>query len=105
VVTHSPLAPVALVQLLYAALSSLTNATFLLGSLKCVATSKQWMTAVENCRCKLKCSRCGSSLEGLKRLGGSMCDTIKHGPCLSATEMTVSGSGDIQMCQNININI
>jgi len=35
------------------ALSSLTQATILLGSLKCVATSKQWVTADEDCGCKL----------------------------------------------------
>jgi len=36
-----------------AALSSLTQATNLSGLVKCVATSQQWVTAVEDCRYKL----------------------------------------------------
>jgi len=44
VVTHSPLTPEAQVQLPDAALSSWTQATILSGSVKCVATSKQWVT-------------------------------------------------------------
>jgi len=68
VVTHFPLTPVAWVQLADTALSSLTQATILLGSVKCEATSKQRMAAVENCGCK--CFRCGSALEGIKRVGG-----------------------------------
>jgi len=39
-----------------------------LGSVKYEATSRQWVTAVENCGCK--CSKCGSALEGIKREGG-----------------------------------
>jgi len=34
-----------------------------LGSVKCKATSKQWVTAGKNCGCK--CSRYGSALEGI----------------------------------------
>jgi len=31
----------------------MTLATILLGSVKCEATSEQWVIAVEDCRCKL----------------------------------------------------
>jgi len=41
---------------------------FVSGSVKCVATIKQWVTAVEHCECE--CSKCGSALEGMKRAGG-----------------------------------
>jgi len=49
VVTHLPLTQVAWVQLLDSALSSLTQVIVLFGSVKCVATSLQWVTAVEDC--------------------------------------------------------
>jgi len=52
-VTHPPLTPVAWFHLPKAALSSLTQATIPSGSVKCVTTSKQWVAAVEDCRCKL----------------------------------------------------
>jgi len=68
VVTHSPLTPAARVQLPDVALSSLTQATILSGSVKRESTNKQWATAVKICRCKR--SRCGSELEGIKRVGG-----------------------------------
>jgi hypothetical protein len=42
-----------LVQLPDAAPLSLTQATILLGLVKCEATSKQWVTAVGDCGCKL----------------------------------------------------
>jgi len=52
--THSPLTLEARVRLPDAALSSLTHlASILSGTVKCVATSKQWVTAVEACGCKL----------------------------------------------------
>jgi len=44
------LLPMTPVQLSDAALSSLTQATILSWSVKCVATSKQWVAAVEDCR-------------------------------------------------------
>jgi len=59
VVTDSPLTTAALVQLPDVAHSSLAQATILSGSVKCEATSKQWVTAVENCGCK--CCRRGSA--------------------------------------------
>jgi len=50
VVTHLPLTQAARVQLPDAALSSLTQAIIpRSGSVKCVATSIQWVTAVEDC--------------------------------------------------------
>jgi len=52
--------PGARVQHPNASLSSLTQATFLSGSVKCEGTSKQWVIADENCGCK--CSRRGSAL-------------------------------------------
>jgi len=48
VVIHSPRKPTARVQL-PVALSSLTPAIIPSGSVKCVAISKQWVTAVEDC--------------------------------------------------------
>jgi len=52
VVTHSPRMPTARVQL-QVALSSLTDAIILRWSMKCVAISKQLVTAVEDSGCKL----------------------------------------------------
>jgi len=60
VTTNSPLTPAARVQLPDAALSSLTHATILSGSVKSVATSEHMATAVANYGCK--CSTCGSAL-------------------------------------------
>jgi len=55
-------------QLPDAAFTSLTYATILSESAKCEATSRPWMTAVENGGCK--CSWCGGSvLEGITRVG------------------------------------
>jgi len=66
VVTHSPLTPTARVQLVVA-LSSSTQAIILHGSMKCVAISKQWVNAAEDCGCKLP-GVC--ALAGIKREGG-----------------------------------
>jgi len=49
VVIHLPLTQAAWVQLLDVALSSLTPAIVPLGSIKCVATSIQWVTAKDDC--------------------------------------------------------
>jgi len=49
----TPMSPAARVQLPNAALQSLTQATVLSGSGKCVAISKQRVTAIEDCECKL----------------------------------------------------
>jgi len=70
VVTHwseSPLTPAARVQLPDKALSRLTQATIHLVSVKCVATSKQWVTAVEDCLYRLLPG--GSALAGLQFCG------------------------------------
>jgi len=53
VVTHSPVMSAAHVQL-----SSLTQATIRLGWVKCGATSKQWVTAVEDCGNKYQAWLC-----------------------------------------------
>jgi len=71
VVTRSSLPLVARVQLPNVALSSLTQATILSGSVKYVATGKQWVTAVEDCGCKLSHAGLrGSGLVGMKHVGG-----------------------------------
>jgi len=61
--------------------------------------SKQWVAAVGNCRCR--CSRCGSVLKGIKRVGLQVtrCDPIiKHGPYPSPIRsLTVSGMASLKL--------
>jgi len=66
----------------------LTQATVLSASVKCVAPSKQWVTAIEDvhyyqvwlCPCRYK--TCWWQV--------SLCDPIKHGPCLCASVVGVA---------------
>jgi len=76
-----------------------TQTTIHSGSVKCVATSKQWVTVAD---VNYQVWLCPCSVYNVW-MASNLCDAIKHGPCLGSTRWSFMQHTALQTSLHINI--